>query len=78
MSNFPTNPGCPPPQLLEDSNTLCTVEQSGKVTGFDLVEGVVLEELETLQVNPTCIYVREGLLLLGNDSKSFGVYNKEG
>lgn len=61
-------------QMIGDSNCVVALENSGKVTLFDLVEGTAKGELETGNLNPLGVFIKDSLLLIGNKSKHFSVY----
>ena len=64
-------------QMLPDTNAVVLAESSGKVTLFDMVEGVAKGEFVTGQSNLTSAHyltLFEGVLLVGNQSKYFAVY----
>ena len=58
-------------------NSIIMLETSGKVVFFDLVEGLVKGELETGNTNPSAVYMKNNLLLIGNNSKHFSVFRND-
>ena len=62
-------------QIIKDSNAVVIAESCGKVTLFDMVEGVAKGEFTTDLSDLTRVhYLNDGLLLVGDQSKYFAVY----